>query len=101
MSQAISQDAGRNTRDANSPIKIALYWYTKLFAIWIVLFAAVGYFWYQPFVFLATHKMFGAVADHGLHAAVPDPDAGADLTYFKDIPPLSGLEFIFDLCSGG
>jgi BASS family bile acid:Na+ symporter len=23
----------------------------------------VGYFWYRPFVFLATHKMFGAAAD--------------------------------------
>ena len=63
MAQTIPQDARRNTRPANSPIKVALYWYTKLFAVWIVLFAVVGYFWYQPFVFLATHKMFGAAAD--------------------------------------
>ncbi|MBC8377719.1 MAG: hypothetical protein H8E62_00950 [Planctomycetes bacterium] len=63
MAQKIPQDGGRNTRPANSSIKVALHWYTKLFAVWIVLFAAVGYFWHQPFVFLATHKMFGTVAD--------------------------------------
>jgi len=28
-----------------------------------VLFAAVGYFWYQPFVFLATYKLFGTGAE--------------------------------------
>ena len=63
MAQRIPQDPGRNARISNSPIKVALHWYTKLFAVWIVLFAVVGYFWYQPFEFLATHKMFGAGAD--------------------------------------
>jgi hypothetical protein len=63
VAQTIPQDTGRSTRSANSAIKLALYWYTKLFAVWIVLFAMVGYFWYRPFVFLATHKMFGAAAD--------------------------------------
>jgi bile acid:Na+ symporter, BASS family len=44
-------------------VKTLLHWYTKLFAVWIVLFAVVGYFWYEPFVFFATYKMFGAGAD--------------------------------------
>jgi BASS family bile acid:Na+ symporter len=44
-------------------LKTILHWYTKLFAVWIVLFAVVGYFWYQPFVFLAKAKMFGAAAE--------------------------------------
>lgn len=38
-------------------------WYTKLFAFWILLFAAVGYFFPKPFVFLNTYKMFGSSAD--------------------------------------
>ncbi|MHC4950189.1 MAG: bile acid:sodium symporter family protein, partial [Planctomycetota bacterium] len=45
-------------------MKTILHWYTKLFAVWIVLFAVVGYFWYQPFVFLAKAKMFGTGAEN-------------------------------------
>lgn len=44
-------------------IKTILHWYTKLFGVWIVLFAVIGYFWSRPFVFLATYKMFGPAAD--------------------------------------
>ncbi|MBL7214441.1 MAG: bile acid:sodium symporter family protein [Phycisphaerae bacterium] len=46
-----------------NPFKIVLHWYTKLFAVWIVLFAVVGYFFPQPFEFLANYKMFGAAAE--------------------------------------
>jgi BASS family bile acid:Na+ symporter len=50
-------------KEKTNVIKTILNWYTKLFAVWIVLFAVIGYFWYQPFVFLATYKMFGPAAD--------------------------------------
>ena len=42
--------------------KRTLYWYTKLFGVWIVLFAVVGYVWYQPFVAIGKFKLFGAAA---------------------------------------
>lgn len=45
-------------------LKTVLQWYTKLFAVWIVLFAVVGYFWPRPFVFFADYKMFGPAADN-------------------------------------
>ncbi len=43
--------------------KTLIGWYTKLFAFWILLFAAVGYFFPKPFVFLNSCKMFGPWAD--------------------------------------
>jgi len=52
-----------NPDEKSNVFKTLLNWYTKLFAVWIVLFAVVGYFWYEPFVFFATYKMFGAGAD--------------------------------------
>ena len=61
----LQNNGGRNSI-VNSPVKVALKWYTKLFAVWIVLFAGVGYFWYQPFVFLAKYRMFGGGADQWL-----------------------------------
>jgi hypothetical protein len=51
------------TEKAN-PFKTLLLWYTRLFAVWIVLFAVIGYFWPAPFVFLNTVKMFGPAADN-------------------------------------
>ena len=59
MVQGNPQDKGTNNPAAGNPVNVLLYWYTKLFAVWIVLFAVVGYVWYKPFVFLATYKMFG------------------------------------------
>lgn len=59
MPQTIPEDTGRGPRAVTGLIRTVLHWYTKLFAVWIVLFAVVGYFWYQPFVFLGTVKMFG------------------------------------------
>ena len=61
------QTEPKNDR-ADSPrrtglLKTILHGYTKLFAVWIVLFAVVGYFLPQPFVFLAKAKMFGAGAE--------------------------------------
>lgn len=47
----------------NGLFSIGLHWYTKLFAVWIVLFAVVGYFFPQPFVFLENYKLFGAAAE--------------------------------------
>lgn len=44
-------------------LKTLLRGYTRLFAVWIVLFAAVGYVWPRPFVFFAAYKMFGPAAD--------------------------------------
>jgi BASS family bile acid:Na+ symporter len=44
-------------------LSVILRWYTKLFAFWIVLFAVVGYFFPQPFMFLNTCRMFGPWAD--------------------------------------
>lgn len=43
-------------------MKTALYWYTKLFAVWIVVFAVVGYFYPQPFVAIGNYRLFGAAA---------------------------------------
>lgn len=45
-------------------LETVLRWYTRLFAVWIVLFAVVGYVWPGPFVFLGAYKMFGAGAEH-------------------------------------
>lgn len=44
--------------------KIALHWYTKLFGLWIVLFAVVGYFFPQPFVAIGGYRLFGRWAEH-------------------------------------
>jgi len=43
--------------------KIALHWYTKLFAVWIVLFAVVGYFFQAPFVAISNFKLLPTVID--------------------------------------
>jgi len=43
--------------------QVGLRWYTRLFAVWIVLFAVIGYVWPGPFVFLNTVKLFGAQAE--------------------------------------
>lgn len=64
MAQTTPQNTGTNSGSPTGTVKILLHWYTKLFAVWIVLFAVVGYFWYRPFVFLGTYKMFGAAAEH-------------------------------------
>lgn len=40
-----------------------LAWYTKLFAVWIVLFAVVGYFFPKPFVAIGSFKLFGKAAE--------------------------------------
>ena len=63
MAQTIPQDKGPNFRSETSLIKFLLHWYTKLFGVWIVLFAVVGYFFSQPFVFLAKARMFGTAAE--------------------------------------
>jgi BASS family bile acid:Na+ symporter len=42
----------------SNPFKLALGWYTKLFAFWIVLFAVVGYFFPSPFVAINQFKLF-------------------------------------------
>ena len=57
-------------------VKTILHWYTKLFAVWIVLFAVIGYFWYEPFVFLAKHKLFGKGADSwpGVFQSIRSPN---------------------------
>lgn len=52
------------TMAKSTALKTALQWYTKLFAVWIVVFAVVGYIWHPPFVFFATYKMFGSAADN-------------------------------------
>lgn len=38
--------------------KIALHYYTKLFAVWIVLFAVIGYFFPRPFVAVGNYRLF-------------------------------------------
>ena len=63
MVQGNTQNRNPNTGTATGPVKTALHWYTKLFAVWIVLFAVIGYFFPQPFVFLAKAKMFGPAAE--------------------------------------
>ncbi len=45
------------------PFKFALHWYTKLFAVWIVLFAVVGYFFPAPFVAIGNFKLFGGAVE--------------------------------------
>ena len=52
----------KNQKGKSNLLKAVLHWYTKLFAVWIVVFAVVGYYFPQPFVFLAKSKMFGAGA---------------------------------------
>ena len=42
MVQGNTQNRNPNTGTATGPVKTALHWYTKLFAVWIVLFAVVG-----------------------------------------------------------
>ena len=64
MVQTKSKSNGAGSGRRTGLLKTILYWYTKLFAVWIVLFAVIGYFWYQPFVFLANAKMFGAAAEN-------------------------------------
>lgn len=63
MVQTKPKSDGADARCRTGLLKKILYWYTKLFAVWIVLFAVVGYFFPQPFVFLANAKMFGAGAE--------------------------------------
>ncbi len=48
----------RMSAQKQNPFKTALHWYTKLFGVWIVLFAAVGYFFPQPFVAIGTYRLF-------------------------------------------
>ena len=43
--------------------KIVLHWYTKLFAVWIVLFATVGYYCPEPFVAIKNYRLFGGIVE--------------------------------------
>ncbi len=52
----------RQGEDTSNLLKKIVGWYTKLFAAWIVLFAVAGYFFPQPFVFLANYRLFGSGA---------------------------------------
>ena len=63
MAQTNPQNREGRPGPAAGPVKTILHWYTKLFAVWIVLFAVVGYYFPQPFEFLAKAKMFGAAAE--------------------------------------
>lgn len=44
--------------------KTVLHWYTKLFGLWIVLFAVVGYFFPKPFTAIGGYRLFERWAEH-------------------------------------
>jgi BASS family bile acid:Na+ symporter len=57
--QTKSKSSGADACPGTGLLKTILHWYTKLFAVWIVLFAVVGYFFPQPFVAIKNFKLFG------------------------------------------
>jgi len=57
--QTKSESDGAGACRRTSILKTILHWYTKLFAVWIVLFAVVGYFFPRPFVVINNFKLFG------------------------------------------